>query len=136
MNDRAFGALSAWARQFPFRQPEHFVFPSEKYSEGGAVYDVDPTEGTGTFKEAWEGVKRRTADPETNLPAIRCRWHDLRHTFCSRLLEGGQGLPILAALMGWSAATTVRMAKRYGHLSGETLSAAVAVLDRSTIARN
>jgi len=57
------------------------------------------------------------------------RWHDLRHTFCTRLLEQGQGLPILAALMGWSAATTVRMAKRYGHISGDVLSAAVAVLD-------
>jgi integrase len=129
LNDRAFSALSAWAKQFPFRRPEHFVFPSEKYGEGGAVYDVNPDESTGTFKESWEAAKRRTADEEKNIPAVSCRWHDLRHTFCTRLLERGQGLPILAALMGWSAATTVRMAKRYGHISGDVLSVAVASLD-------
>jgi integrase len=135
LNDRAFSALSAWAKQFPFRRPEHFVFPSEKYGEGGAVYDVNPEESTGTFKESWESAKRRTADEEKGIPAISCRWHDLRHTFCTRLLERSQGLPILAALMGWSAGTTVRMAKRYGHISGEVLSAAVASLDHPRIAR-
>jgi integrase len=81
------------------------------------------------FSEAWEAAKRRTADKENRIPAVVCRWHDLRHTFCTRLVESGQGLAVLAVLMGWSAATTVRMARRYGHLSGETLSAAVAVLD-------
>ncbi len=135
LNDRAFSALSAWVKQFPFRQPEHFVFPSEKYGEGGAVYDVNPEESAGTLKEAWEAAKRRTADKEKELPAVSCRWHDLRHSFATRLLERGQTLPILAALMGWSAATTVRMAKRYGHLSSETLGAAVAVLDRPKTAQ-
>ncbi len=136
LNDRAFSALSAWAKQFPFRRSEHFVFPSEKYGEGGAVYDVDPEQNTGTFKESWEAAKRRTADEEKGLRAVSCRWHDLRHTFCTRLLEQGQGLPILAALMGWSAGTTVRMAKRYGHISADVLSAAVASLDRQRSARN
>jgi len=127
LNERAFSALSAWSRQFPFRRPEHYVFPSEKYGQGGAVFDFDPETSIGTFQEAWKAAKKRAG--------VSCRWHDLRHTFCTRLLEGGQGLPILTALMGWSAGTTVRMARRYGHLSGETLSAAVAVLDGPKNAR-
>lgn len=36
---------------------------------------------------------------------------------------------MLAALMGWSTATMARMAKCYGHISDEALSAAFAVLD-------
>lgn len=88
------------------------------------------------FSEAWEAAKRRTADEEKEIPAVVCRWHDLRHTFCTRLLEQGQGLPILAALMGWSVSTTVGMAKRYGHFSEEALSAAVASLDNPKAARS
>lgn len=97
---------------------------------------VNPEESIGTFQEAWEAAKKRTADEEKEIPAVVCRWHDLRHTFCTRLLEGGQGLPVLAALMGWSTATTVRMAKRHGHFSDEALSAAVAALDTPKTARN
>ena len=136
LNEKAFAALSAWARQFPFRRPEHFVFASERYGEGGAVFDRNPNESIGTFKEAWQEAKKRTADEEKSIPAVACRWHDLRHTFCTRMLEGGQGLPVMAALMGWSAGTSIRMAKRYGHFSDESLSAAVSVLDGPKTARN
>jgi hypothetical protein len=40
----------------------------------------------------------------------------LRHTACTRLLEAGVTLPIIARILGWSASTTVRMAQRYGHI--------------------
>lgn len=35
---------------------------------------------------------------------------------CTRMLEAGVPFPVLAVLMGWSPAPTVRMAKRYGHI--------------------
>ncbi len=130
LNERAFAALSAWARRFSFRRPEHFLFPSEKYGQSGAVYDFDPEQSIGTFQEAWEAAKKRTADEEKGIPAVACRWHDLRHTFCTRLLEGGVPLPRLSVIMGWSAATTARMAKRYGHVSSEVLRQDVALLDK------
>lgn len=59
-----------------------------------------------------------------------CRWHDLRHTFLTRILEDGTALPMMAAVMGWSPATTARMAKRYGHVSIEAMREVVAGLDR------
>jgi integrase len=121
LNDASLAALSTLAKRFPFRRPDHFVFPSEKYGQGGSAYDVNPDESIGTFKEGWRAAKMRAG--------VSCRWHDLRHTFCTRLLERGQGLPILAALMGWSAATTIRMAKLYGHISADVLNAAVASLN-------
>jgi hypothetical protein len=41
------------------------------------------------------------------------------------MLEAGTPFPVLAALMGWSPATTVRMAKRYGHIGQNALRRAV-----------
>ena len=125
LNDRAFAALSRWAARFPKRKPDHFVFPAERYGRPGekklGVYDVDPTQPMGRLKEGWEAAKGRAK--------VSCRWHDLRHTFCTRLLEKGHGFPLIAQVMGWSPATTVRMAKRYGHVSTETLRPVVGSLD-------
>lgn len=53
------------------------------------------------------------------------RWHDLRHTAVTRLLESGQTLPMVASIMGWSASTTARMALRYGHISTDARRAAM-----------
>ena len=77
-----------------------------------------------------EAAKRRTADKEKEIPAVVCRWHDLRHTFLTRLLEGGAPFPKLTAIMGWSPATTARRAKRYGHVGVDALREDVALLDR------
>ncbi len=98
---------------FPSREAEHYVFASEKYGGAGKdftpkVYAADPTRPMGDWKEAWEKAKRRSG--------VQCRFHDLRHTGCTRMLEGGVPYPVVAAIMGWSAATTIRMTKRYGHI--------------------
>jgi hypothetical protein len=45
------------------------------------------------------------------------------------MLEGGAPLSVVAAILGWSAATTVRMAKRYGHIGQVAQRQAVALLD-------
>lgn len=130
LNDRAFSMISTWAARFSNRKADHYVFPTAKYGEGGAAYDVDPTRSLGDLKEAWEAAKRRTADPEKELVAVTCRWHDLRHTFCTRVLERGTTLAVLADLMGWSPGTTARMAKRYGHLTDKARRDVVMLLDR------
>ena len=62
----------------------------------------------GRWKEAWEAAKIRAG--------VQCRFHDLRHTGCTRMLEAGVPFSVVATIMGWSASTTVRMAKRYGHI--------------------
>jgi integrase len=133
LNETALATLRFWAANFPDRKPEHHVFPSEKYGEGGAVYSSDPERPVGRLKVAWEAAKRRTADPENGIPAVVCRWHDLRHTFLTRLLENGTAFPMLSAIMGWSPATTARMAKRYGHVSVEAMRTAVDALEGRVI---
>jgi integrase len=115
LNDRAIAILGFWASLFPLREPDHFVFPSERYGASGdgatVVYDSDPTRPIGRWKEAWETAKIRAG--------VSCRFHDLRHTGCTRMLEAGVPFSVVATIMGWSPSTTVRMARRYGHI-GQT----------------
>jgi len=112
LNDRAVAILGFWASLFPGREPHHYVFPSERYGASGdglaVVYDCDPTKPIGRWKEAWESAKTR-AD-------VSCRFHDLRHTGCTRMLEAGVPFSVVATIMGWSPSTTVRMSRRYGHI--------------------
>ncbi len=60
--------------------------------------------------------------------SLKCRFHDLRHTAVTRLLEAGIPYPVVANMMGWSAATAIRMAKRYGHIGSHALREAADVL--------
>ena len=67
----------------------------------------------GTWKEAWEAAKARSG--------VECRFHDLRHTGCSRLLDAGVSHPVVAEIMGWSTSTAIRMIKEvYGHVNLST----------------
>lgn len=126
LNDRAFAVLSFWAGLFAARQPEHCVFPLERYGATGngfaaaMVQSSNPYKPIGRWKESWESVKIRAG--------VRCRFHDLRHTGCTRMLEAGVPFSVLATIMGWSASTTVRMAKRYGHIGQPAQRLAVATL--------
>jgi hypothetical protein len=56
LTPRAAATLSLWASRFPSREPEHFVFPSERYGEGGAAYDSNPTTPVGRLEGAWEAA--------------------------------------------------------------------------------
>ncbi len=133
LNDRAFKILSFWAGHFPERKPEHYIFPSERYGgageddsfgfRGSCPYETDPTKPIGRWKEAWEAAKIRAK--------VRCRFHDLRHTACTRMLEAGAPFSVVATIMGWSAGTTVRMAKRYGHIGQAAQREAIEALSGS-----
>jgi integrase len=122
LNPRALAALKAWAAQFPSRQPEHYVFPSESYGPPRSkcpTYGLDPDKPVHP-ETAWKLAKHRAN--------IKVRFHDLRHTGCTRMLEGRTSFPTVARIMGWSPSTTVLMAKRYGHLD-KALRDAVGLLD-------
>ena len=126
LNESALKVLEAWAAHFPSREPGHFLFASERYGIAGndqrpSVYATDPTKPIKSLKEAWESAKNRAG--------VRCRFHDLRHTTCTRMVERGVPLPVIASIFGWSTSTTVRMARRYGHIGRSAQEDAVALLD-------
>jgi integrase len=127
LNKRALETLKFWAQQFPEREPEHYIFPAERYGGSGDVfgacaYATDPTKPMGSVKEAWEAAKGRAG--------VKCRFHDLRHTAVSRMLDAGVPIAKVAKIVGWSAATMVRMAARYGHFALEDLRSAVESISR------
>jgi len=115
LNSRILRVLEMWAAQFPSRQPAHFVFPSEKYGAAGeeetygftagpVVYDTDPTRPIGDWKEAWEKAKERAGailsakTEEEESEPLQCRFHDLRHTAVTRLLEAGIPYPVVLGI--------------------------------------
>jgi integrase len=54
-----------------------------------------------------------------------------RRTCVTRMLEGGAPVSVVPSILGWSAATTTRMAKRYGHIGHVAQRQAVEILDAS-----
>jgi integrase len=132
MNERASLVMGMWAENFPGREPEHYVFPAEKYglaqredqkkgSARACVYSTDPARPIGSWKQAWESARERAG--------LSCRFHDLRHTACTRMLESGTPLSVVATIMGWSPSTTVRMSRRYGHIGQRAQREAVKALE-------
>ena len=143
-----------WASHFPERQPEHYVFPKERYGAAGdkfepKAYQTDPTAPIGDVKEAWEAAKLSAAiilkgfpdlnaegEPQAEaeqekIKPLACRFHDLRHTAVSRMLDAGVPIVKVAKIVGWSPATMVRMAARYGHCALEELRSAVDSISRT-----
>jgi integrase len=56
------------------------------------------------------------------------RWHDLRHTFCSRLAQAGVSLKVIQEAAGHK---TIAMSARYAHMDHTTLKTAMSVLNRT-----
>jgi integrase len=111
-------SLTFWAANFPNRKPSHYLFSAEKYGgkgkdehfgfSGACVYSTDATQPIGTWKEAWEAAKVRAG--------VECRFHDLRHTGATHLLEAGATIDDVADILGWSTSTAIRMVREvYGH---------------------
>ena len=81
-----------------------------------------PTKGMVPFtspRSAWRAAKDRAGLPEV-------RFHDLRHTYASRLVQRGVGIIHVSKLLGHASVT---MTMRYAALRSTDLDAAVAVLD-------
>lgn len=135
LSQRVRTVLDFWAERFPSRKPNEFVFPFERYGgkgeddvfgfKGSVAYDTDPCKPVGDWKEGWEAAKKRAG--------VTCRFHDLRHTGCTRMLEAGVPFSVVSEIMGWSASTAVRMAKRYGHIGHSARREAVDKLATATV---
>jgi len=131
----AWAALDLWASRFPDRKPEHFVFPA---CENG---HINPERPIDNWRTAWRRVTQAIHCPacgqlqspgdtcrngeckadirSVKSPTDRLRFHDLRHTAATKLLEQGTPTVVVAQILGWSASTALRMAKRYGHIRPE-----------------
>ena len=98
---------------FTGAQSEHYVYPHARYGIAGndrklCVYEVIPTEPTHRWKVAWEGARKAAG--------VSCRFHDLRHTFISRLAESQASDSTVMALAGHVSRA---MMERYSHIRME-----------------
>ncbi|MFP5236990.1 MAG: tyrosine-type recombinase/integrase [Acidobacteriota bacterium] len=127
LNETAFRALKEWRARFENPQPDHFIFPSERYGFDGeegrlhgavAVWNINPEKPIGSWKVAWTECRKRAG--------VNCRLHDLRHTFCSLLAEAQVADSTLMALTGHMSK---RMLEHYSHVRNEAKRAAVSALD-------
>ena len=68
------------------------------------------------INDAWERVRERAGLEDVRL-------HDLRHTYASRALALGEGLPMIGELLGHRQVNTTA---RYAHLARESIQASTA----------
>lgn len=73
--------------------------------------------GDRRLREEWSAAREATG--------IECRWHDLRHTCASWLVQAGVPLHTVGEFLGHSSPT---MTKRYAHLAPQHLADAIAKL--------
>ena len=126
LNARALKALQAWATIFPDRKPNHYVFPTEGIGlatndEVVVAHHTDATEPIGSVQHAWQRAKKGAG--------VTIRFHDLRHSACTHLLEAGVPLMVVGQLLGWAGGTVAAMAAKYGHVGPKALQNAVKVLE-------
>ena len=123
----AFQCLQNWRSNFPGAIPSHFVFPSERYgldgeigfSDGKALpYSIRPDVPIGSWKVAWAAARTKVG--------VSCRWHDLRHTFVSKMAEGQASDATIMALAGHLSR---KMMERYSHAGNEAKRIAISALD-------
>jgi integrase len=110
LNSEAITTLKDW--HATMETHEGYVFAGRGDSEDGRLDDV---------KKAWLPVVR-----EAKIAGFR--FHDLRHTFASKLVMAGVDLNTVRELLGHADLT---MTLRYAHLAPEHKAAAVAKLVRA-----
>jgi len=98
------------------------VFPHEKYGLAGndrqpCAWEMDPLQPMHRWKVAWERTGKTAG--------VSCRFHDLRHTFVSRLAESQASD---STVMGLAGHVSCAMMERYSRICIEAKRRAVDTL--------
>ncbi len=121
---RACAVLTSWLSRFPGASPDSYLFPRHQVGFAGYrrephLYNVDLTRPINEWKSAWN-LARKAA-------GVNYRWHDLRHTFISRLAENPNvSEQTITALAGH---VSKRMLEHYSHIRTQAKRDAISTLD-------
>jgi len=121
---RACDALSLWLARFPDAGPDAFVFPFHRVKAGAKrsgpiLWDVQLDKPTTEWKSAWQTARTKSE--------LAYRWHDLRHSFVSRLAENPNvSEETIRALAGH---VSRRMLERYSRIRTHAKRAAILGLE-------
>ena len=128
LTQRVCGILTIWLSRFPNAGPDSYLFPRHKIGIAGddqspVIWSVDLSRPMGSWKTAC-GNACKTAE-------VRYRWHDLRHTFISRLAENSEvSEETLRALAGH---VSKRMLERYSHIRTQPKREAIESLEKDSL---
>lgn len=110
-------------RRHHIKQNEQKMKYRNIYQDQGLVF----TREDGTFADA-RGVIRKFQKILDEAGVKRCRFHDLRHTFASILLNNGESMKVIQELLGHSTITTTM--DIYSHVTEETKERSVELLEQ------
>lgn len=105
------------------KQNEHKLRLGNVYQDHDLVF----ARADGTFEDPRE-ILRRFHKVLERAGVRKCRFHDLRHTFASLLLNEGESMKTVQELLGHSSITTSM--DIYSHLSDETKKKSIEVLGK------
>ncbi len=114
LNDSAFEAIERMVKRaetLGHTEPEHYLWCASQH------HKLDPTKPTHKWDTAWRALR-----DAAGLPGLR--FHDLRHTVVTRLLEAGEPDHVVESITGHLSR---RMLEHYSHIR---LAAKKAALDR------
>jgi len=108
--------LKTWAEQEGANiedtsSDKRFIFTSRHQKDNKPIVSVD--------KKAWEKILK-------DAGISHARWHDLRHTFASMLLEKDESVFVISKLLGHKS---IKTTERYLHLRDQAARNAISSLD-------
>jgi integrase len=128
---RGCAVLTTWLARFPNAGPDSCVFPRHsvqmlKDGKGAVICDVLLSEPVQSWQRAWRKVLKDAG--------LKYRWHDLRHTFVTRLAENPNvSEETIRALAGH---VSKEMLQRYSHIRVQAKREAILALERSQAANS
>jgi integrase len=131
LSSRACAILTLWLSRFPSAPPEGFLFPRHAIGFAGDkrepfLYEVDFNRPGSEWKSSWTAAGRAAG--------AHYRWHDLRHTFVSRLAEN----PAVSeqTIMALAGHVSKSMLARYSHIRQAAKQVAIEALEAGRQAWN
>jgi site-specific recombinase XerD len=117
---------AAWyIEKFGEIRPEWHVFPGRKgRPQKGVERAMDPTVPLGSIAKAWDTLRQRAG--------VKCRFHDLRHTYCTKMAENDVPESTMKSILGHMSQA---MLERYSHIRMKAKREAVAGIKLAKPAR-
>ena len=97
---KALGRMVERLDRLGFTSDDHYLWCACKWNQ------LDPTKPQSRWDSAWHAMRE-----QANLPGLR--FHDLRHTIITELLEAGVADHVAEAITGQ---VSRKMLKHYGHI--------------------
>ena len=128
---RACATLTLWLSRFPEADADTYIFPRHSVGVFGKdrrphLHSVELSQPIGEWKKAWKDA--------CTTAKVRYRWHDLRHTFVTRLAERPEVSE--QTIMSLAGHVSRSMLARYSHIRSQTKQVAISAVEDAAARAN